>query len=124
MEPELLEATPTYDVKPAGDSRPAMAGYVLYLVAIFTAIPSLVAVVLAYIYRDGAPDWLQTHYQYQIRTFWIMCLYLVIGGLTWIFIVGWFILGLVPFWVGARCLLGLQALQDRRPISRPQSWLF
>ncbi|NLG74719.1 MAG: hypothetical protein GX535_00625, partial [Xanthomonadaceae bacterium] len=49
--------------------------YVLYLVGLLTALTSLVGVVMAYIYRDEAPDWLKTHYTFQIRTFWLMLLY-------------------------------------------------
>ena len=104
-------------------SQPAMVAYLIYLVACFTAVPSLVAVVVAYIFRDGAPDWLQTHYQYLIRTFWLMCLYIVIGIILWIFLIGMLVLALVPFWMGARCIVGIRALNEGRPISNPTSWI-
>jgi len=30
---------------------------------------------MAYIYKGDAPDWLKSHYRYQIRKFWIGILY-------------------------------------------------
>lgn len=113
---------PDHSVSTEG-TQPVLAAYILYLIAILTAVPSLVAVAVAYIFRDGAPAWLQTHYRYLIRTFWLMCLYIGIGALTWIFIVGMGILALVPFWMGARCVVGLRALHHGRPVNNPGTWL-
>lgn len=45
--------------------------YVLYLVGILFGLTTLIGVVMAYVNRGDAPEWLKTHYQYQIRTFWI-----------------------------------------------------
>lgn len=118
-----MEILPPQRTVSTEGTQPVAAAYILYLIAIFTAVPALAAVAVAYIFRDGAPDWLQTHYRYLIRTFWLMCLYISIGALTWIFIIGMGILGLVPFWVGARCILGLRALHQGRAISNPASWL-
>ena len=55
--------------------------YILYLVALLLGgLTTLVGVIMAYVYRGSAPAWVQTHYQFQIRTFWIVLLGCVIGG--------------------------------------------
>lgn len=48
-----------------------MAVYILYLVGFLAGITALVGLVLAYVNRSDASAWLQSHYTFQIRTFWI-----------------------------------------------------
>ncbi len=46
--------------------------YVLFLLGFLTAwITPIVGVVIAYMNRDTAPEWLKSHYTFQVRTFWI-----------------------------------------------------
>ena len=45
--------------------------YILYLVSLLIGITAIVGLIIAYVNRDDAPGWLQTHYRFQIRTFWI-----------------------------------------------------
>lgn len=50
----------------------AMIGYGLLLASIFFAgAPALVAVVIAYSQRDEAPARIRSHFDFQIRVFWI-----------------------------------------------------
>ena len=56
----------------------AFAIYILYLANIFLALTGLVGVVLAYVYRGDGSGWLDSHYRFQIRTFWIGLLYTAI----------------------------------------------
>jgi uncharacterized membrane protein len=106
------------------DTQLALAVYVLYLVGFFTAITALVGVVIAYVQIDKADDMLRTHYRFQIRTFWIGLLYVVIGALSVIIIVGIFILLWWFIWTLVRCVKGLLALNEHRSIQNPGSWLF
>ncbi|HEX5211688.1 MAG TPA: hypothetical protein VFW22_08140 [Pseudolabrys sp.] len=106
------------------DTQLAFAVYVLYLVGFFTAITALVGVIIAYAQVDKADDMLRTHYRFQIRTFWIGLVYVVIGALSAIVIVGFFILLWWFIWTLVRCVKGLLALNEGRPIANPGSWLF
>ncbi|BBI60261.1 hypothetical protein HSBAA_15670 [Vreelandella sulfidaeris] len=67
--------------------RPPQIIYALYLAGIVTAnITLLIGVVIAYVYRKDAALWLQPHYRYLIRTFWIGTLYACIAfcsALSW-----------------------------------------
>lgn len=85
--------------------------------------PSLIAVVLNYVYRgDVRGTWLESHFRWQIRTFWFALLWavvvavvsaplalIVIGFGTWI--VGMALLGL---WAIYRIGRGWLALKDGR----------
>lgn len=69
--------------------RPPQIIYALYLAGIVTAnITLLIGVVIAYVYRKDAALWLQPHYRYLIRTFWIGTLYACIAFLLSIVMVG------------------------------------
>ena len=62
--------------------------YILYLVSLLFGITGIIGVVMAYINKDDAPEWVQTHYQFQIRTFWIGALFIFwfnfICNLNWL----------------------------------------
>ncbi|OIQ47070.1 MAG: hypothetical protein BM565_08390 [Gammaproteobacteria bacterium MedPE] len=100
------------------------AVYILYLVSILFPVAGLVGIVLAYLEQDKAPEWLRTHFRYQIRTFWIGLLYFVIGFALLIIIIGWFILLFNVIWLIIRMIKGLQAIDAKEPIENPTSWMF
>ena len=101
----------------------SVAIYILYLVSFITGITAIIGVVMAYI-NKGSDNFLDTHYQFQIRTFWIGLLYGVIGVLTFAFVIGWFILLFTAIWLIIRCVKGLKFLNDKKPMPDPTSWLF
>ena len=98
--------------------------YILYLVNLLTGVTAIVGLVMAYVnYRD-APDWVQTHYRFQIRTFWIGLLYGFIGVLTCVLIVGVFWLMFVAVWWIVRCVIGMQQISRGVPCERPATWMW
>ncbi|HWA42447.1 MAG TPA: hypothetical protein VHA10_04495 [Hypericibacter adhaerens] len=98
--------------------------YILYLVSLIVGITALVGVILAYVNKSQAPDWLQTHYRFQIRTFWIGILFSIIGVVTTIILIGWLILLLVAIWWIVRCIKGMQYLGKQQAHPNPASWMF
>jgi uncharacterized membrane protein len=57
---------------PESSQNLAMIGYGLLFASIFFAgFPSLIAVVIAYSQRDAAPRIVRSHFEYQIRIFWV-----------------------------------------------------
>ncbi|HEY7989830.1 MAG TPA: hypothetical protein VID77_00450 [Stellaceae bacterium] len=103
----------------------ARAIYILYLAGLLVGgITSIIGLVMAYVYRDGAPHWLRTHYHYQIRTFWIGLLYAFIGGITTFIFVGWFILVFWLFWYIIRCVKGLKLASEGSAVPNAATWLF
>ncbi len=84
-------------------------------------LPSLIAVFLNYLKRsDVNGTWLESHFRWQIRTFWFTLLWLVVYGLLIITIVGipiaWILIALLGLWVGYRVIRGWVALADARPV--------
>jgi uncharacterized membrane protein len=98
--------------------------YVLYLVAIVFGITGLVGVVMAYVYRSEAPAWLRSHYQFQIRTFWIGLLYFLIGLLLTFLLIGYLVLLLWVVWLVIRCVKGIKALDQKQAPPNPGTWMF
>jgi uncharacterized membrane protein len=108
----------------AASASTAKVVYILYLVGIVVGLTALVGVVMAYVNRSDAPSWLATHYQFQIRTFWIGLLYLVAGALLSAVLVGYLILLLWVVWVIIRCAVGLKHLDAGEPHPNPAGWIF
>ncbi|MBP5986267.1 MAG: hypothetical protein KA538_03695 [Azonexus sp.] len=86
-------------------------------------LPSLIAVFLNYLKRgDVAGTWLESHFRWQIRTFWFTALWLVISGLVMLTIIGipiaaWVMIPILGLWVGYRVVRGWLALSGAQPMS-------
>ena len=91
----------------------------LIVTAFLTGWPSIIAVILNYVKRpDVRGTWLDSHYSWQIRTFWFALLWLLVGGILFITVVGipfaivlWIATGL---WVLYRISRGWLALSSRK----------
>ena len=97
--------------------------YFLYIAGMFIGISALVGIVIAYINRGKAGGWVETHYTWQIRTFWIGLLYSFVSVLLMIVAIGFVLIFAVAIWVIVRCVLGLQAANRDEPVKNPESWL-
>jgi uncharacterized membrane protein len=85
--------------------------------------PSIVAVILNYVKRSEARGtWLESHFRWQIRTFWFgllwisLCVLFVIGTLGIGLIVAWIPVVFVSVWFIYRIARGWIALGDNRPM--------
>lgn len=107
-----------------GDTGAANLVYILYLVSLIVPFASIVGIVIAYVNRAEAPEWLQSHYTFQIRTFWLALLYAVIGVLTLVALIGVVILVFAVIWWIVRSVKGLQRLSQGRPYPDPASWMW
>ena len=114
------------ETRPVVDDRGfALAVYVLYLVGFGTGgLATLVGLIIAYLKYSSSNETLKTHFQFQIRTFWIGLLYGVIGALLCLLVIGFVVLLLVAIWLLVRCINGLMLLNEGRPIPNPRSWMF
>jgi uncharacterized membrane protein len=113
--------------KSAGLLEPGPANvqliYILYLVALVVGITGLIGIVIAYMNRGKTGGWLETHYAWVIRTFWIGLLYGLISMLLMFIGIGFLLMLAVAIWLIVRCVIGLQALNRGEPIKNPQSWI-
>jgi uncharacterized membrane protein len=79
---------------------------------------------MAHIQLDTADPMLATHYRFQIRTFWIGLLYIVVGAVLSLIVIGAAVLVWWFIWSLIRSIKGVLALNEHRPIADPASWLF
>ena len=87
-------------------------------------LPSIVAVILNYLKRDEARGtFLESHFRWQIRTFWFTLLWCVVGGLLFATVIG-AVLAIPMFlavgvWVIYRVVRGWLALKDGKAMPTP-----
>lgn len=95
----------------------ATAVYALQAASFIFGITYFVAVVLNYVKKDDAQGtWLASHFRWQIRTFWFSLLWFVIGGLTFVIVIGWVILFANALWFIYRIAKGWLNLIDGKPM--------
>lgn len=148
FDPEITEALPDPEPEPEPDPEPARdwsdeagtravdwgdadadrtiatVNYVLLIAGVPSGgILTLVALVMAYLNKMDAPEWLRTHYVFQIRTVWIGLLLFVVGLMTVVMIFGVLILSALGVWVIVRSAVGLSHLVKGRPYPNYRTWM-
>jgi uncharacterized membrane protein len=93
--------------------RPANTGiatviYVLYLVTLISGITAIVGVVMAYMYRDEAPDF--------------GLLYSIVAGILCTILIGFALFFVIAIWWIIRCVKGLRHLDKREPYPDYRTW--
>lgn len=91
--------------------------------AFLTGWPSIIAVILNYLKRNEVRGtWLESHFRWQIRTFWfgvlwiVLCALFVIGTLGIGILIAWIPVLILSIWFIYRIIRGWLALNDRRPM--------
>jgi len=91
--------------------------------AFLTGWPSIIAVILNYVKRSEARGtWLESHFRWQIRTFWFgllwisLCVLFVVLRLGIGILIAWLPMVLVALWFIYRIVRGWMALSNRRPM--------
>jgi uncharacterized membrane protein len=91
--------------------------YALYALSMFAGITAIVAIVLNYIKIDDARGtWLESHFSWQIRTFWWSVVWAVVGGLTVFILIGFVVWGVAFIWFVYRIAKGWLNLNDGKPM--------
>jgi uncharacterized membrane protein len=91
--------------------------YALQAVGFFVGITWLVAIVIDYVKRDDARGtWLESHFSWQIRTFWWGLLWCIVGGILLLVLVGYFVLLATAVWIIYRIVKGWLNLAENKPL--------
>jgi uncharacterized membrane protein len=93
----------------------------LVVTAFLTGWPSIIAVVINYVKRpEVRATWLDSHFSWQLRTFWFALLWLLVGALLFVTLVGipvaiglWLLTGI---WVLYRIIRGWFALLSQKTV--------
>lgn len=111
--------------EPVAEQADAMAAlktttnlvYLLQALSFVLGVTSVIGVVVNYLRRaDVRGTWLETHFVWQIRTFWFQLLWGLIGLVTSVLLIGFLIWAGVYFWTLYRVVKGWANLADDRPM--------
>lgn len=91
----------------------------MIVTAFLSGWPSIIAVILNYVKRaEVRGTWLDSHFSWQIRTFWFALLWLALGAVAFVTLIGipvafvlWFATGI---WVLYRIIRGWLALSSQK----------
>lgn len=136
MSHTLAHELPTNPDKAARGRGAAIVVYMLFLGSVLAVVTAPIGVLIAHLKRRRAAPWVQSHLQFQIRTFWLGLL----GGA--LFVATWQLLGLLGapavapwalgyvyftaclIWMVARCGVGIRRLTSNQPVTHPRSLTF
>ena len=91
--------------------------YALYAASFLVGITAIVAIVINYVKKDDVAGTLaESHFRWQIRTFWFGMLWAVIGTVLTFVVIGIAVLLADAVWVIYRIVKGWLALNDNKPI--------
>ncbi len=91
--------------------------YALQALGFFNGITWIAAVIINYVKKEEvAGTWLESHFRWQIRTFWFGLLWAALGVILFVLIVGWFILAADAIWIIYRIVKGWLNLSENRPV--------
>jgi uncharacterized membrane protein len=93
----------------------------LVVTAFLSGWPSILAVLLNYVNREATRGtYLESHFRWQIRTFWFALLWLFVGAILVFTIIGiplaWILVVVIGLWVLYRMLRGVARLMNQEPM--------
>ncbi len=99
-----------------------MLGPALIITTFLTGWPSIIAVIINYVKRnDVRGTYLDSHFSWQIRTFWYTLFWLVIAAMLFATVIGIIMAYILAvgtgIWVIYRIMRGWMTLNDRKPMS-------
>lgn len=91
--------------------------YALQTAGFFTGgITTLIGLIINYIKREAViGSWVESHFSWQIRTFWWAFLWYLIGSVTTWLLIGFVILGINTLWLIYRIAAGWLRLNNDQP---------
>lgn len=86
--------------------------------------PSIIAIIINYVTRGNVRGtWLESHWRWQLRTFWYAALWLLVAGLLAVTLIGIpaaiLVIVIAGVWVLYRMIRGWTALADKREVPLP-----
>jgi uncharacterized membrane protein len=116
MNDNMIESTPSAD-KLASLKQLTMITYVLYALSALVGLTAIVAIIINYIKRDEVAGTIyESHFTWQIRTFWWSLLWAVVGFATIIVGIGFIVLMADSVWVIYRIVKGFLNWNDNKPM--------
>lgn len=109
--------TPSDPPKTKDDKTLVLVAYGLYAASFIVGITAIAAVIIGHIKIDEVRGtWLESHYRWQIRTFWWGLLWAAVGIITFLIAIGGFVLIANAIWFLYRIIKGVLRLNDNLPM--------
>lgn len=96
--------------------------YILYFTSVVVGLTAVIGVIMAHMNRGKIGGYVDTHYTWLIRTFWIGLLFSFIAAILMFVGIGFLLLVAVLIWVVIRLVKGIQALGQGKSLADPQTW--
>jgi uncharacterized membrane protein len=114
----MNDITPATAPNPLASLRQlTLVTYVLYAASALIGLTAIIAVIINYIKREDAQGTIyESHFTWQIRTFWWSLLWAVVGFATVIVGVGFIVLAADSIWVIYRIVKGFLNWGDGKPM--------
>ena len=91
--------------------------YILYALSWFTGLTGIVAIIINYVKRDEARGTIyESHFDWQIKTFWIGLAIAIVGFITMFILIGFVILFAGAVWSIYRIVKGFLNWNDGKPM--------
>ena len=111
----IIQPNSNSDAQLNGLRTLTMVIYVLYAVSALVGITALVAIIINYVKRDETRGTVyESHFTWQIRTFWWGLLWAIVGVATVWLLVGFAILAANSIWLIYRVVRGFLNWNDGR----------
>ena len=91
--------------------------YILQALSFVFLITAVAGIIINYIKEDDVKgSWLESHFEWQKKTFWYGLLWMVLGFLSFFLLVQWVILPIVAVWLVYRIAKGWVYLVDGKEL--------
>lgn len=110
---------PDQDEKLASNKRVTTLIYALYGASVIFGFTIIIGIIMNYIKRpDVQGTFLESHFTWQIRTFWYTLLWSIVAAATAVIGVGLIIFMVLFIWFMYRIIKGWLRLNDNLPVER------
>lgn len=118
MSNSLNPASANQDPRLKSARNLATAVYALQVAGFFLGgIPTLIGIIINHLkIADTRGTWLESHFRWQIRTFWYGLLWGLLGGLLTVVYIGVAVLFANLIWIIYRIVKGWLRLNDNQPM--------
>ena len=91
--------------------------YILQAISLVVGVTSIAGIILNYLKRDEVKGtFLESHFNWQIKTFWYMLIGVIVGWLLALVLVGFLVWAAVGLWYIYRIVKGWLALNDGKEL--------
>ncbi|WP_018872252.1 hypothetical protein [Thioalkalivibrio sp. ALJ16] len=107
--------SPALDDRVESARKTSLLVYILQASGFFFGITFIAAVIVNYIKKDEVQGtWLESHFRWQMRTFWFSAMWTVLAAILFIVVIGYFILLANVVWTLYRVIKGLIRLNGQQ----------